>query len=77
MIGGNPVLHEVAMRPFLSPLAALLALAPLQAARPLQVDDLFKVKRVADPQWYSYTGMADPPSWFGLDRAVGSGRRAS
>lgn len=50
MIEGNPAIHEVAMRPLLASLAVLIALAPLDAARPLQVDDLFKAKRVADPQ---------------------------
>jgi dipeptidyl aminopeptidase/acylaminoacyl peptidase len=38
------------MRFPLTPLAALLALSPAFAQRPMQVADLFKVKRVADPQ---------------------------
>ncbi len=33
-----------------TPLAALLALSPAFAQRPMQIADLFKVKRVADPQ---------------------------
>ena len=32
------------------PALTLLLAAPLAAGRPMQVDDLFKVKRVADPQ---------------------------
>lgn len=38
------------MRLLLTPLATILALAPAFAARPMQIADLFKVKRVADPQ---------------------------
>ncbi|MBL0210852.1 MAG: S9 family peptidase [Holophagaceae bacterium] len=38
------------MRILLTPIAALLALAPASAGRPMQVADLFKVKRVGDPQ---------------------------
>ncbi|MDE3245268.1 MAG: S9 family peptidase, partial [Acidobacteriota bacterium] len=38
------------MRFLLTPLAALLAVSPAFAQRPMQVADLFKVKRVADPQ---------------------------
>ncbi len=38
------------MRSILTPLAALIALSPAFAGRPMQVADLFNVKRVADPQ---------------------------
>ena len=38
------------MRRFLPILTALLVAAPAMAGRPMQIVDLFKVKRVADPQ---------------------------
>ncbi len=38
------------MRRIVTPLVALLALSPVFAGRPMQIADLFKVKRVADPQ---------------------------
>ena len=41
--------------PLLVGLSFLMATAGLHASRPLQVDDLFKVKKVADPQ-LSITG---------------------
>jgi len=46
------------IRPFLLILPALLAAGTLQASRPLQVDDLFKVKRVGDPQLSSQSELA-------------------
>ncbi len=55
------------MRSILRPLAALLALSPAFAGRPMQISDLFKVKRVADPQVSSLGDIAYQVGTVDLD----------